>query len=180
MERFCTNCGTPLAEDSIFCSECGTKYDAPADEPLNNFVAAAAAGLSAPSAPAPAEKPAPQPSAHNFQKEPPQENFSSHSNELGSVTSLGATRSPEVKTASYFWLMLLFAIPVIGLIALLILAFASKNKNIKHWCRAILIWILVGFILLAVSMLVCWILAKSTGFTLDSIDWQAIKNALGL
>ena len=180
MERFCTNCGTPLAEDSIFCSECGTKYDAPADVPASNFVAAAAAGLSAQSAPAPAEAPAPKPAPPSFREELPREDLTSHESELGSITSLGATRSPEVKTASYFWLMLLFAIPVIGLIALLILAFASKNKNIKHWCRAILIWILVGFILLAVSVLVCWILAKSTGFTLDSIDWQAIKNALGL
>ena len=45
--------------------------------------------------------------------------------------------------------MLLFAIPIIGQIACLIMAFAPKNKNIKHFARAMLIWTVIGIIIAA-------------------------------
>ena len=57
--------------------------------------------------------------------------------------------SKVVGTGAYFGLMLLFAIPIIGQIACLIMAFAPKNKNIKHFARAQLIWMIIGIIIAA-------------------------------
>ena len=67
--------------------------------------------------------------------------------------------SPVVSTAAYFGMMLLFALPVIGWIACIIMAFAPKNENIRHFARANLIWLLItlliaGLISLAVSALI--------------------------
>ena len=49
-------------------------------------------------------------------------------------------------TASFFWLMLLFALPVIGWICCIVFAFAPQNENIKHYARAILLWAVVGIV----------------------------------
>ena len=67
--------------------------------------------------------------------------------------------SPVVSTAAYFGMMLLFALPVIGWIACIIMAFAPKNENIRHFARANLIWLLIaallaGLLYLAVSALI--------------------------
>ena len=52
-----------------------------------------------------------------------------------------------VGTGTYFGLMLLFALPIIGFIACIIMCFAPKNKNIKHFARANLIWAIIGLII---------------------------------
>ena len=55
--------------------------------------------------------------------------------------------SKTVSTAGYFWMILLFALPVIGWLACIIMAFAHKNKNIRHFARAILLWLVIGAVL---------------------------------
>lgn len=49
-------------------------------------------------------------------------------------------------TASFFWLMLLFSLPFIGWIFCIVFAFAPQNENIKHYARAILLWVVVGIV----------------------------------
>ena len=49
-------------------------------------------------------------------------------------------------TASFFWLMLLFALPVIGWICCIVFSFAPQNENIKHYARAILLWDIVAIV----------------------------------
>ena len=53
---------------------------------------------------------------------------------------------PPVKTGYYFWMMLLFAIPVVGLVVCIITAFALKNPSKKNFSRAVLIWVIVGVV----------------------------------
>ena len=201
MERFCTNCGAPLEEDALFCSECGEKILPAGEIPDTNFVAAAAAAVPAAAAQPvvqPDPQPAPQPAAdpfelpqaearpqtdyqNQYQSQPKPEPFVPQETEYGTITTAAASRSPEVKSSTYFWLMLLFAIPVVGLIAMLVMAFATKNKNIRHWCRAMLIWILIGLIVFGVLFLVAVIALKSTGATIDlGKIWDAILQAAGL
>ncbi len=60
-----------------------------------------------------------------------------------------ATRK-VVGTGAYFGLMFLFGIPLIGLIACIIMAFAPKNRNIKNYARAMLIWTIIGLVLTGV------------------------------
>lgn len=211
MERFCTNCGNPLEEGTLFCPECGQKVEVQPAVPDTNFVAAAAAavpaaaetasssytfGMAQPanemppaydySTPVQPEPQPVQPEPQPVQPEPqpvqpkaePVPPVFTHENELGTVTTAAAAGSPVVKTASYFWLMLLFAIPVLGLIVMIIMSFAAKNKNLKHWVRAILIWILIGLILGIILGLVAWILGKNAGIELNNIDFNAIFQSL--
>ncbi|MBR6704832.1 MAG: zinc ribbon domain-containing protein [Lachnospiraceae bacterium] len=199
MEKFCTNCGSPIEEGTLFCPECGQKLDVQPAAPATNFVAAAAAAVppveaapaAAPAEPAtsysygygapaqPKNEPAPAPAPAPVQPaaEPAPQPFT-HENEYGTVSNEAAVGSPVVKTSAYFWLSLLFAIPVIGLIVMIIMACAAKNKNLKHWTRALLIWILVGLIISVILGLVAWIIGKNAGIELTNIDFNAIFQSL--
>lgn len=53
---------------------------------------------------------------------------------------------PPVKTGYYFWMMLLFAIPVVGLVVCIITAFSLKNPSKKNFSRAVLVWVIVGVV----------------------------------
>ncbi len=64
----------------------------------------------------------------------------------------------------YFGYQILFAIPVIGLILLIILSFAPRNKNLKNFSRSYF----CVFILSLVISIVCIAIAFATG-AIDSI-----------
>ena len=157
MARFCTQCGKPLPEGIAFCTECGAKAEAPAaPQPVRQSVQQPAPAPQP--VPQAVPQPAPQPGA-----EPP-----------------GKT----VSTAGFFWLILLFSLPVIGWLACVILAFAPRNKNIKHFARAMLIWLLIAAILAGVAAFAVKALFRSvtpyveeitgsfTGGTSGSLDPQ--------
>lgn len=60
----------------------------------------------------------------------------------------GALKTDEVVgLGTYFGLTVLFAIPVIGLIASFIVIFASKNKNIKNYAKATTIWLAISLVI---------------------------------
>jgi len=61
-----------------------------------------------------------------------------------------AEQNKAVGTGTYFGLLLLFALPVIGFIACLIMAITSKNKNLKNFAKAVLIWTIIGLIITGV------------------------------
>ena len=50
---------------------------------------------------------------------------------------------------SYFFLSILYAVPVIGLIFLLIHSFSTGNENLRHYARSYFVRLLVIVILLA-------------------------------
>ena len=52
-----------------------------------------------------------------------------------------------VGLGTYFGLTVLFAIPVIGLIASFIVIFTSKNKNIKNYAKATTIWLAISLLI---------------------------------
>ena len=165
MSKFCTNCGATLEDDAVFCPECGTRFDsvptaeeaAPAPEvrpepqetvrPQPEAVRPEQVQYTAPPAPAPEPEPAPAPDEVPVQ------------------------RSKEISTAGYFWLMLLFAIPGIGFIAMLIFAFAVKNKNLRNFARAHVVWIIVALIVAILLWIVLKVALKVTG---TEIDWEGL------
>lgn len=69
-----------------------------------------------------------------------------------------------VGLGTYFGLTVLFAIPVIGLIASFIIIFTSKNKNIKNYAKATTIWLaislLIGIILVLATVKVVRVIEK--------------------
>ncbi len=62
--------------------------------------------------------------------------------------------SKTVGMGTYFLLMLVFALPVIGLIACIIMSFAPSNKSIKNYARAMVIWTVISLVLVAVLVIV--------------------------
>lgn len=137
MARFCTGCGSELRDGAAFCTECGAKAGQPANQqpPVSQSIPQ--------SAPQPAAQPAPQ-----YTPQP-------------AAQPVPAAEDPNkvVGTGAFFGMMLLFSIPVIGWIVCLVMAFAPKNENIRHFARANLIWLIIalliaGLISLAVSALV--------------------------
>lgn len=71
----------------------------------------------------------------------------------------------SASTAAFFWLILLFAIPFVGWIATIIMSFAPQNKSIKHFARAVLIWLILALVVVA-------ILVFGLGVGINSLmDW---------
>lgn len=67
-----------------------------------------------------------------------------------------ASEEPEKKVCgfgAYFGLILLFAIPVVGFIAAIICSLAPKNKNIKHFAGATIVWQILGVVISAVIVI---------------------------
>ena len=130
MAKFCTECGKEIAAGVAFCTECGTK--APADPATATTETVTEAKDTKVETPVVHTPPAQSYQAQQTYTQPAPD-----------------PTSKVVGTGAYFGLMLLFAIPIIGQIACLIMAFAPKNKNIKHFARAMLIWTVIGIIIAA-------------------------------
>ncbi len=156
MSKFCTNCGETLEDDAVFCPECGARFDTvPAAEEAE---------------PAPELRPEPQP-----EPRPEQVQYTAPPTPAPAPAPAPADappqRSKEISTGGYFWLMLLFAIPVIGFFAMLIFAFAVKNKNLRNFARAHVVWIVVALIIAILMWIALKIALKVTG---TEIDWAGL------
>ena len=200
MERFCTNCGTTLEADAVFCPECGAKVNlvtpvlqnaGAVEEAPEKPVQAPQDPQSAAPAPAPAYEPAPAPAPAYTPASAPAYTPASAPDPAPAAPAPEKPEEPvredvskTVKTPAYFWLMLLYAIPVIGLIIMIIMACAARNKSIRNFAKAHLVWLLIGLILLLVSALAAFILSKQMDIDFTQIDfngiWQAIKDGIGL
>ncbi len=129
MARFCTECGKEIADGVAFCTECGTKLEANELKPV--------------SAPPPVTQ-APPVAQVNTQPSysPP----------------VADNQNKVISTGLYIGLMLLFAIPIIGFIVCIIMAFAAKNKNIKNYAKATLIWMIIAFVLIGILIAIASVL----------------------
>lgn len=57
-----------------------------------------------------------------------------------------------------FWMLLLFSIPVVGLISAIIFSIAGKKKSRKNLARAVLIWMVIGIILALIAFILIYFL----------------------
>lgn len=75
-------------------------------------------------------------------------------------------------TSSFFWLSLLFAIPVIGFICSIIFNFASKNLNTKHYARSVMLWNIVAIAAALILTLIGIVFCLFLGVTLADIFYE--------
>ncbi len=149
MAKFCTECGKEIADGVAFCTECGTK--APAD-PVTETTETVTETV---------EAKAETPAVHT----PPAQTNQAQQTYAQPQTSY-ASPAPDptnkvVGTGAYLGLMLLFAIPIIGQIACIIMAFAPKNKNIKHFARAQLILMIIAIVLIGILVALLSVLTNT-------------------
>ena len=166
MAKFCTECGKEIADGVAFCTECGTKAPAdPATATTETVIEAKDTKVE-------------PPVVHT----PPAQSYQAQQTYTQPAPD---PTSKVVGTGAYFGLMLLFALPIIGLIACIIMAFAPKNKNIKHFARAMLIWMVIAIVLIGILVALLSVLANTLmDFIKESIggefsNWGDIFSNLG-
>ena len=49
-------------------------------------------------------------------------------------------------TGEWFWTMLIMAVPVLNVIMFIVWALGSGNRNRVTWCRASLLWTVIGIV----------------------------------
>ena len=161
----CPNCGNELNEDAKFCVECGMPVTEPFEEiaesvEKNEPEAAAVTAEEpvkeddlVPEDPVPEEEPEKTvpPESDDNTVEPAALPPSEPKKEPVTVVS-GTDSRLLLSSAQYFFLILLFHIPVIGLIFLFVWGLGRpKNLSLKRFSLAVLILRLIGWLL----MLLC-------------------------
>ena len=193
MPIFCTNCGAQIAEAKKFCENCGAKVEqAAAPEPEQKQEQAAVKEPEPPAAPKiqlqlepnldfeePKPPPAPQPPPPQPQPQYQPQQFTPPPPVVTPAYTAALSEAPPPKnspytptgTLAYMGLMILFNIPLIGLIASIVLAFTSKNVNRRNYGRAVLIFFIIQFVLsigLAIFFWIVW--AQIAGYFSDLIS----------
>ena len=123
----CTNCGKPLKEGMKFCTSCGTPVKGGASAKPAAPVKSETAKPE-PVAAAPAKPPAPAPVTY-------------------APTYAPTYAGPDdvMGTGGWFGVIILSAIPIVGLILYLVWAFGTGgNLNRRNYCRAsLLMWAII-------------------------------------
>ncbi len=163
MAKFCTGCGKALADGLMFCTECGTKAaeGAPAQADTVKEEAVAAEVKQEPViVAAQPQQPVAQPQQQYI---PPQQ-----------PPAQGAqqTENHSASTAHFFWMMLVYSLPLIGWLICIIMAFAPKNESKKHFARAILIWAIVGIVFSVIGLILMSLLGGSIAELLSEIPYS--------
>ena len=193
VEAFCPNCGAPVAAEpettaaetaaetvaaEINAAETAAAPAAPAEESGSADGAPATFEYSEPAAPAPAAAPeaaenaqqgfaygapaAPAPAQPQYQTAQPQ-----YQQAQPQYTVPAAAPQPDqtVSTARFFWFRILFAIPFVGFILSIIMSFAPRNINFKHFARS---YMIMNFIGIGIVILVL-VIALASGAALSDI-----------
>ena len=132
---FCNACGATFPDNLKFCTGCGKPIDA------GKEISPPAAASAAP--PIQAVQP-----------------IYYHVNTAAASDAPPPAGSPYavVGTWGFIGLTLLFMIPVIGWLVCLIMAFAAKNRNRRHFARATLIFMIIGILIsIALSLFFSWL-----------------------
>ena len=126
MEK-CPKCGAALLPGALFCTECGTKLTEEQKQTQEQKTA----------------QPQEQKTAAAAQTQ--------RQTYIPPVIQGDPAANDVVGVGAYFWLTVLFSIPVIGLLACLLVCFVPRRKSLKNFGRASLIRLLLGLLLLGIT-----------------------------
>lgn len=154
MSNFCTKCGKEIENGKAFCSGCGTPIKVVETVQEDKSF------------------------AKNTQSNiPPQQTMNQTSSNFENTNTVETEKYEAVKTGYYFWMMFLYAIPIIGWLICIITIFATKNKSKKNFSKAMLIWLIIGLILsLIISLVIGWVGNKVKNYVQDITGEYNIEN----
>lgn len=176
----CKTCGKEIPKEARFCTYCGTLQDSPAPEepaaksapavqaaPAAAQDAAAQApdakapGVEAPKTEAPSAKAPSQASSAPLEAMPayPQAPKAPAPKRPGDAEDC-APRYQPLGAWSYFWLSVLFAVPVVGLVFMIVFSCNTGNINRRNFARSYLIRLVFGLVICAIAVLGCMLLAN--------------------
>ena len=94
--------------------------------------------------------------------------------------ALSENPDKTVSTGAFFGLILLFCLPVIGWIACLLAAFVPKNRNIRNFARAMLIWLVIGLVIGGLITLAVTALARTAAPYVEQMLSGTLEELEGL
>ncbi len=170
MAKFCTGCGKELADGLMFCTGCGAKVreGAPAEaSAVKEEIPVQAEVIKEPVIVQ--EQPKqyiPPQQAQQTPQQPPQPQQKTQQPPMQAVQQ---TENNSASTAHFFWMMLVYSLPLIGWLICVIMAFAPKNESKKHFARAILIWGIVGIVISIIGLIIMSLLGGGISSILSEI-----------
>ncbi len=159
MAKFCTGCGMELNDGLMFCTSCGTKVPegVPAEVDVVKEEIRAAAEVKQEQVP--------------IQEQPPQQQYIPPQQHTPPSQAIQPAENHSASTAHFFWMMLVYALPLIGWLICIIMAFAPKNESKKHFARAILIWGIVGIVISIIGLITMSLLGGGIAEILSEIQY---------
>ncbi|MDY5985725.1 zinc ribbon domain-containing protein [Sporofaciens sp. SGI.106] len=118
---FCRKCGTEIKDGVKFCPVCGTKVNQESNQQIYSV----------------------NNSTNQFTDKAPVSNGQA-------VNNANVEYAPVMSVWSYLGLFLLSAIPIVGVIIIIVFAINSSNKNKSNYCRAIILMWVISFVLLLI------------------------------
>ncbi len=151
MMRICPNCGCAVPPDSSFCPACGAPVS---------------------------QQPAPQAPILYPPKQSSTPKYKTRPNPAKNKSSASTPTDGGLSTASYFWHLVLFAVPIIGWVVLLYYAFGKYvTPAHKHLARAV---ILKGLLFFVIGIVVCvflfYMLLLQLGPVFDAVFWPYFED----
>ena len=184
----CKTCGKEIPADARFCTYCGTLQDSPAPEekttpsaplteqtppapaektdaaPKNDAPKEETPKVELPKAEAPKAEPpkaeapkaqsgaplSPMPSYPQAPKAPAPKNYGDDADYAPKYRPMGAW--------AYFWLSVLFAVPVVGFVFMIVFSCNGNHINRRNFARSYLIRLIFAVLLGAVTVLLCMLL----------------------
>ena len=156
MGKLCNTCGSPVADRAIFCTVCGNRL--PVDEtppktcqdPETPEEAVSDPALNTCEEKAAASEEIPFEEGIGTQKTAFSANFYEDDFTPASAAPLPTQEDSTVSIGRYMLYILLFSIPLFGWItAIIMVCGGTKNKNLKNFAAAHLIWLAIGLLIFA-------------------------------
>lgn len=124
----CPKCGAAVLPGALFCTECGTKLTE--------------------------EQKTTQEQARTQEQKTAQSPAYSY---IPPVIQGDPAANDAVGVGAFFWLSVLFSVPVVGLLACLLVSFVPRRKSLKNFGRASLIRAVIGLLLSGIAALTLWL-----------------------
>ncbi len=118
-----------------------------------------APSMPAPSAPSAPSMPGPAPLTPNSVPAPISSFNPAPTNTTVESSGSDVDRKP-LSVGGAFWMLLLFAIPVVGLVCSIIFSVSGKKKSRKNLSRAVLLWKVIGIICALILCILLYFLAR--------------------